>query len=45
MDHFTLAVIVADVVMCAAFVALMVLDKPRPATAPIEPLKSGKRPA
>ena len=45
MDNFTLAVIVGDVVMCAAFVALMVLDKPRK-LAPIEPVKSaGKRPA
>lgn len=45
MDNFTLAVIVGDVSMCAAFVALMVMDKPRPAT-PTEPLKAtGKRPA
>jgi hypothetical protein len=45
MDNFTLAVIVGDVVMCAAFVALMVLDKPRPATS-TEPLKpAGKRSA
>jgi hypothetical protein len=43
MDNFTLAVIVSDVVMIAAFVALIVLDKPskRPA---IEPVKqTGKR--
>ena len=44
MDNFTLAVIVADVVMAIAFVALIVLDKQRP-TAPIEPVKTGKRPA
>ena len=45
MDNFTLAVIVGDVLMCAAFVALMVMDKPRP-VGPIEPLKpTGKRPA
>jgi hypothetical protein len=45
MDHFTLAVVIGDVVMCAAFVALMVLDKPRkPQTT--EPLKAtGKRSA
>ena len=45
MDNFTLAVVVADVVMCAAFVALMVLDKPRK-TQPTEPVKAtGKRSA
>ena len=45
MDNFTLAVVVADVAMALAFVALIVLDKPRPAT-PAEPLKStGKRSA
>jgi hypothetical protein len=45
MDNFTLAVIVGDVVMCAAFIALMVLDKPRPVV-PAEPAKpTGKRPA
>jgi hypothetical protein len=45
MDNFTLAVIIGDVVMCAAFVALIVLDKgSKPA--PPEPVKvSGKRPA
>jgi len=43
MDNFTLAVIVSDIIMCLAFVALIVLDKPpkRPA---VEPAKaSGKR--
>jgi hypothetical protein len=45
MDNFTLAVVVADVLMALAFVALIVLDKPRPATA-AEPLKpTGKRSA
>jgi hypothetical protein len=45
MDNFTLAVIVSDIVMCLAFVALIVLDKPRQVQ-PIEPVKSsGKRPA
>jgi hypothetical protein len=45
MDSFTLAVIVGDIVMCLAFVALIVLDKPRPAS-PVEPVKvTGKRPA
>jgi hypothetical protein len=29
MDNFTLAVIVADVAILAAFLALIVLDKPR----------------
>jgi hypothetical protein len=44
MDNFTLFVIVADVVMCLAFIALMVFDKPQ-TPAPIEPLKSGKKSA
>ena len=45
MDNFTLFVIIADVVMCLAFVALMVFDKPAKA-APIEPLKpAGKKSA
>ena len=38
MDNFTLFVIIADVVMCLAFVALIVFDKPSK-TAPIEPVK------
>jgi hypothetical protein len=43
MDNFTLFVIAADVLMCLAFIALMVLDKPqKPAP---EPLKPGKKPA
>jgi len=43
MDNFTIAVIVGDVVMCAAFIALMVFDKPRK---PLEPVKpTGKRSA
>lgn len=45
MDNFTIAVIVGDVVMCAAFIALMVLDKPRKPV-PVEPIKpAGKRSA
>ena len=44
MDNFTLFVIVADVVMCLAFIALMVFDKPQTPT-PIEPLKPGKKSA
>jgi len=45
MDNFTLFVIIADVVMCLAFIALMVFDKPA-RTAPIEPLKpAGKKSA
>jgi hypothetical protein len=45
MDNFSIAVIVGDIVMCAAFIALMVLDKPRK-PAPIEPLKpAGKKSA
>ena len=45
MDNFTLAVIVGDVLMCAAFIAIIILDKPRQ-TAPTEPVKpAGKRPA
>jgi hypothetical protein len=45
MDNFTLFVIVADVLMCLAFIALMVFDKPqKPASA--EPLKpAGKKSA
>jgi hypothetical protein len=44
MDNFSIAVIVGDIVMCAAFIALMVLDKPKPA--PVEPLKpAGKKSA
>lgn len=43
MDDFSIAVIVGNIVMCAAFIALMVLDKPRK-PAPVEPLKSaGKK--
>ena len=46
MDNFTIAVIVGDVVMCAAFIALMVFDKGGKAPAPVEPIKpAGKRPA
>jgi len=44
MDNFTLFVIIADVIMCLAFIALMVFDKPqKPLTA--EPLKTGKKSA
>jgi hypothetical protein len=45
MDNFTIAVIAGDVAMCAAFIALMVLDKPRK-LAPVQPPKpAGKRSA
>ena len=45
MDNFTLAVVVGDVVMMLAFIALIVLDK-KDARRPAGPLKaSGKRPA
>ena len=45
MDNFTLFVVVTDIFMCIAFVALMVLDKP-PKAAPVEPLKpTGKKSA
>ena len=45
MDNFTLFVVATDILMCIAFVALMVLDKP-PKTAPAEPLKpTGKKSA
>jgi hypothetical protein len=45
MDNFTLFVVAADVAMCLAFIALMVLDKPQKPK-PVEPLKpAGKRPA
>jgi hypothetical protein len=43
MDNFTIAVIVGDVVMCVAFIALIVFDKPQKRT-PIEAVKAtGKR--
>ena len=46
MDNFTIAVIVGDIVMCVAFIALMVLDKGGKPAPPIEPVKTaGKRPA
>jgi hypothetical protein len=45
MDNFTWFVIAADVLMCLAFVALMVFDKP-PKPSPVEPLKpTGKKSA
>jgi len=45
MDNFTIAVIVGDVVMCLAFIALMVFDKGQK-PAPAEPAKpTGKRSA
>jgi hypothetical protein len=45
MDNFTLFVIGADVFMCLAFIALMVLDKPQKPV-PVLPLKpAGKKPA
>jgi len=44
MDNFTIAVIVGDVIMCLAFVGLIVFDKPIK-TSP-EPVKAtGKRSA
>ena len=45
MDNFTIAVIVGDVVMIAAFVLLIVLDKkdPEPLLQPVKP--AGKRSA
>lgn len=44
MDNFTLFVVITDILMCLAFVALMVLDKPK--AAPVEPLKpTGKKSA
>jgi len=47
MDNFTLAVIVGDVAMCLAFIALIVFDKAKPRQAlPTEPVKpAGKRSA
>ena len=43
MDSFTLSVVVADIVMALAFVALLVLDK-KPRTDTTEPVKpAGKR--
>jgi len=45
MDNFTLAIVAGDIVMVAAFIALMIVDKPRQ-SAPIEPVKpAGKRSA
>ena len=44
MDSFTLAVVAGDIVMCLAFIALIVLDKKRQLAAPVEPVKpTGKR--
>ena len=45
MDNFTLAVIVGDAVMVAAFILLIVMDKkePLPALRPVKP--AGKRSA
>ncbi len=45
MDNFTLAVVVGDIVMCMAFIALVVFDhKKKPV--PNEPVKpAGRRPA
>ena len=44
MDNFTLFVIVADVLMCLAFIALMVFDKPqKPVPEPLKP--AGKKSA
>jgi hypothetical protein len=46
MDNFTLAVIVGDLAMTLAFIALIVLDKPRQTPVPTEPAKpAGKRSA
>jgi hypothetical protein len=44
MDNFTLFVIVADVLMCLAFIALMVFDKPQKPAA-VDPLKPGRKSA
>ena len=45
MDNFTLAVIIGDIAMGIAFIALIVLDKPRKLS-PVEPVKpAGKRSA
>jgi hypothetical protein len=45
MDNFTIAVIVGDVIMCLAFVGLIVFDKPARPTSP-QPVKAtGKRSA
>jgi hypothetical protein len=44
MDNFTLAVIVGDIAMCLAFIALIVFDKPRRIVPTAEPVKpAGKR--
>jgi hypothetical protein len=43
MDNFTLAVVISDAVMILAMIALIVLDRKRPAMAPVKP--AGKRPA
>lgn len=46
MDSFTLAVVVADVVMVLAFILLVVIDRKAPSRPTIEPVKpAGKRPA
>ena len=44
MDNFTLAVIVGDIAMCLAFIALIVFDKPPRRAVATEPVKpAGKR--
>ena len=44
MDNFTLAVVIGDIVMCAAFIVLMVFDKGTPK--PMEPVRpAGKKSA
>jgi hypothetical protein len=45
MDNFSIAVVTGDIVMCLAFIALMVFDKGSKPV-PAEPMKStGKRSA
>jgi hypothetical protein len=45
MDNFTIAVIVGDVIMCLAFVGLIVFDKPIKASPPGPVKAAGKRSA
>jgi len=47
MDNFTLTIIVGDILVIIALIALIVMDKGKPAVAPlVEPVKpAGKRSA
>jgi len=46
MDNFTLTIIIGDILVTVALIALIVMDKRKPAAPPVEPVKpAGKRTA